>query len=157
MLIKAKSNGVVTEHELPNKPMMVCVHQQGIKIEVPDAVTICPKATAKCMEEMSQKAWEHITTGPLFKHFWDELFKDHPVTLPEKVATLLEDYDEGVIHACGLIILFCEAMFENKPKVFLKTPESGLHPGVVYRLMSVLLDIQKLSGRGGDVLDEVTV
>lgn len=66
---------------------------------------------------------------------------------------MLEDYDEGVIHACGLIILLCEAMFEGKKKVFLKNPETNLHPAVVARLMTVIIDIQKLSGRGGDSLE----
>lgn len=153
MLIKAKCDGEVTEHDLPDKPFLVAVHQSGIKIEVPEALLIDAKATTKCMEGMSQKAWVHISTGPLFQHFFDELFKDHAVTLPENIATLIADYDEGVIHACGLIVMLCEAMFERKRKVFLKNPETHLHPAVVARLMTVILDIQKLSGRGGDFLE----
>ena len=146
MLIHAKADGVLTELDVPVNNFAVCVHDQAIKVEVPGAVTIGPKETAKCMEEMSQAAWVHITTGPLFTELFGELFKDRPVKLPTTVKALLEDYDEGVIHACGLIILLCEAMFERKSKVFVKTPEASLHPAVCYRLMTVLMKIMRMGG-----------
>lgn len=122
------------------------VTDNGIKVEAPDAYTITATDTIKCMADMSQKAWEHISTGPLFKHFFDTLFQQRPVTLPESIKVLNEDYDEGVVHACGLIILLVESRFNGVPQVFLKLPETHLHPAVCQMLMTVIYDIQKLPG-----------
>lgn len=153
--IQAKCNGVVTPMEFPEKNFLVVIHEQSIKVEYPDALTIDPKATAKCMEEMSQKAWEHISTGPLFPHFFGLLFRDMPVALPKEIKTLLEDYDDGVIHSCGLIIMLCEAMFEARPKVFIKVPETNLHPAASSMLMTTINAIRRLGGDESTPLQEV--
>lgn len=150
MKVITKTNGVKQEHDIPAQPFTAVVHRPNIKVEAPDAYTISPADTVKCMQEMSQKAWVHISTGPLFQHFFGILFKDDPVTLPETIAALNEDYDEGVVHACGLIVLMCEAAFENKQQIFIKTPEAHLHPACVYHLMSMILEIRKLWPPGSE-------
>jgi hypothetical protein len=66
------------------------------------------------------------------------LFKDKPVTLPPTISALLADYDDGVIHACGLIVQLVEARFEGRPEVFIKNPETHLHPSQQRLLMSVI-------------------
>lgn len=84
--------------------------------------------------------------GELFLHFFNTLFKQRPVTLPETIKALNEDYDEGVVHACGLITLLVESRFNGVPKVFLKLPETHLHPAICQMLMTVIMDIQKIPG-----------
>lgn len=148
MKIITKCNGERTEHELPSKPITALVHQAGIKVEAPSAYTITPEMTVKCMKEMSQRDWVHISTGPLFKHFFDMLFQKN-VTLPSEISSLCDDYDDGVIHGCGLIVLLVEAMFERLKEVYLSYPETFLHPVQQQWLMSVIMDIQKLSGGPG--------
>lgn len=145
MEIITKFNGEKTSHDIPSSVLAV-VHRAGIKVEAPNAYTISSKETVKCMEEMSEAAWVHISTGPLFRHFFDMLFKDEGIVLPSSVRVLVEDYDTGVVHGCGLIVLLCEAMFERRPQVFLKTPEDHLNPHQQAHLMSVILGIRKISG-----------
>lgn len=150
MRIISKSNGVKSEHDLPSQPITAVVHQSGIKVEAPDAYTIDSTMTVSCMREMSQKAWEHISTGTLFRHFFDILFQKN-VELPVKISSLIEDYDDGVIHGCGLIVLLVEAMFAGKQQVYLKYPETFLHPAQQQWLMTVIMGIQHLSGRPGPI------
>lgn len=151
MHILVKADGTVTEHEIPPQPLTVLLHEPSIKIEAPTALLIDVKATTTCMEQMPQRAWEHISTGPLFQHFFSQLFHDRPVTLPSAIATLLADYDEGVIHACGLIVMLVESRFAGRREVFIKNPETHLHPAVTYRLMSMVEQIMKIGGDGGAI------
>lgn len=144
-----KVEGKTTEHEIGDRLFTVLLHNTPMKVEVPEALLVDVKATTKCMEEMSQRAWEHISTGPLFLHFFNKLFADSPVKLPATIKELLEDYDAGVIHACGLIVLLVEAVLEGKTKVFVKNPETHLHPKEQRHLATVIQEIMGLGG-GGD-------
>lgn len=108
-----------------------------------------PEDTVKCMKEMSQKAWEHISTGPLFRHMVGALYKDYDQYIPEKIADLLEE-DTGMIHAYGLIVLLVEARFDGREKVFVQAPENHLHPGLQRMLMSLIYEIQKIPMGGGE-------
>jgi hypothetical protein len=151
--IIAKVEGKATEHDLPEQPLTVVVHDPSIKIEVPEVPLVDIKATTQCMEQMSQRAWEHISTGPLFQHLFNALFQDREVRLPPTISTLLADYDEGVIHACGLIILLVEARLAGKRKMFVKNPETHLHPATQRRIVDVLRMIQSIPGDGDMVLE----
>lgn len=148
MEIITKCNGVRSTHQINPQPITALVHQSGIKVEAPSAYTITSEMTLKCMKEMSQKAWVHISAGPLFQHFFGMLFRGS-VTLPQEVSVLCEDYDDGVIHGCGLIVLLVEAMFEGRQEVYLAYPETFLHPLQQQWLMSVIMGIQQLSGGPG--------
>lgn len=145
MLIQAISQGKKTEHEVPTEVVCI-VHQQAIKVTPLDAdLVITPATTAKCMEDMSQKAWEHISTGSLFQHFFHTLFQEDAY-LPLTIKEFLEDSNEGMIHGAGLIIQLVEGRFAGKKKVFIRTPEAGLHPKAQYHLMSVIEGIKKIPG-----------
>jgi hypothetical protein len=50
------------------------VHQQGIRVDIPEAVEINGRNTIDCMEKMSQRAWEHISTGQLFRMLFTTVF-----------------------------------------------------------------------------------
>lgn len=131
--------------EISAQPFTVMVHQQGIRIDVPDAVEITSRKTIECMEKMSQKAWVHISTGQLFKILFDELFpaEDGIVPIPKTIEELNKG-DFGVTHAAGMIVLGCEAMFAGKKKLFFRTPEDNLHPKAQRRLVSMLKKMQQL-------------
>lgn len=145
MDILTKLNGVKEAHTIPSGVMAV-VHPPEIKVEAPTAYTITSEDTLKCMRGMSEAEWVHISTGPLFPHFFKILFPHDSVQLPATVKELVEDYSEGVVHGCGLIVLLCEAMFDGRPRVFLKNPENHMHPKQQALLMSVILAIRKMSG-----------
>lgn len=50
-------NGEKTEHEIePGPRNFTCiVHQQGLRVDVPEFIEINPKNTIACMEAMNQK------------------------------------------------------------------------------------------------------
>lgn len=91
MKIITKSRGDVTEHELDAQPMVLLVHEQGIKVDVPDAeVVVTFDSTRKAMADMSQRAWVHISTGPLFKTLYTAFFNEgaeYPYPAPSKSLT----------------------------------------------------------------------
>ena len=51
------------EMTLDASPRFTCiVHQQGIRVNIPEFVEINGRNTIECMEKMSQRAWAHIST-----------------------------------------------------------------------------------------------
>ena len=127
----------------------VLVHQQGIRVNVPDFVEINGRNTIDCMEKMSQLAWKHISTGQLFQILFREIFpeEDGDVPIPATIAELNAG-DFGVIHASGMITLGCEALFEGKTKLFFRTPEDHLHPKAERRIVSMFKKMQDLLAPG---------
>jgi len=123
----------------------VFVMQQGIKIDVPDAVEISHRTTIPCMEKMSDRAWKHISKGELFPHLLKTAMPgfEPPGTIAELLAG-----DEGVVHLCGLIVLFCEAHFDAKkngfPPIYLRNPETLLHPATEQRFMTMIYEALRL-------------
>lgn len=129
-------------------PRFTClVHQQGIRINVPDFVEINSRDTIKCMEEMNQRAWVHISTGQLFQLLFREIFpeEDGDVPIPETIEEL-NNGDFGVVHAAGMIVMACESMFEGKTKIFFRNPEDNLHPKVERRIASMFMKMMNLLG-----------
>jgi len=143
----AKCDGNITEHEIPEQLFTAIVADQGIKVEVPEALLIDSRKTVECMEKMSQRAWEHISTGELFQHLFNMLFRDSGVKIPVLIEPLL-DGDIGVIHGCGLIVLLVESRFAGVKKVHIRTPEDHLHPKTQRLLVSVIQEIQKIPNGG---------
>jgi hypothetical protein len=67
-------------HEIEEGKRFTCiVHQQGIRVDVPEAVDINSRQTIECMEKMNQRQWEHISTGQLFRILFSTVFpkEDH--------------------------------------------------------------------------------
>jgi hypothetical protein len=127
-------------------PRFTCiVHQQGFRVNIPEFVEINGRNTIECMEKMSQRAWEHISTGQLFQILFREIFpeKDCSVPIPLTIAELNAG-DFGVVHAAGMITLGCEAIFEGKTKLFFRTPEDHLHPKAERRIIGMFRKMQEL-------------
>lgn len=143
MRIITKCDGVKDNFDIPPE-VKVLVHNVGIRVDAPDAYTISAEDTKKCMQEISQKAWVHISTGPVFLHLFGIICP--MVNLPETVETLREDYSDGVIHICGLIILLVEAIWAKHPEIFIKYPETFLHPEQQQKLGILFTEIDKLRG-----------
>jgi len=77
--MKIIANG--QEHELEEGKRFTClIHQQGIRIDVPEAVEINARNTIDCMAKMNQRQWEHISGGQLFKFLFSTAFpkEDYP-------------------------------------------------------------------------------
>jgi len=134
------------EMTLDAAPRFTCiVHQQGIRVDIPEFVEINGRNTIDCMAKMSQRAWVHISTGDLFKILFRELFpeEDSHVPIPETIEELNKG-DFGVIHGAGMIVLGCEAIFEGKTKLFFRTPEDHLHPKAERRIFDMFRKMQEL-------------
>lgn len=132
--------------------LTVMVHQQGIRVDVPEFVEINGRNTLDCMGKMSQRAWIHISTGELFKHLFQMVFppENGNVAIPATIEELNRG-DFGVIHIAGIIVLGCEAMFEGKYKIFLRNPEDHLHPKAERLIMPMILRMGELLAPGEDV------
>ena len=138
------------EMTLDAAPRFTCiVHQQGFRVNIPEFVEINSRNTIECMEKMSQRAWEHISTGQLFQILFREIFpeEDCSVPIPATIAELNAG-DFGVVHAAGMITLGCEALFEGKTKLFFRTPEDHLHPKAERRIIGMFRKMQELLDPG---------
>lgn len=94
---------------------------------------------------MSQRAWEHISTGPLFQHLFRLAFppEDGDIPIPKTVEELNKG-DFGVIHVAGMIVQGCEAVFSGQKRIFFRNPEDTLHPKTERRIVGMLLAIRSL-------------
>lgn len=139
------------EMTLEAAPRFTCiVHQQGIRVDIPEFVEINGRKTLDCMEKMSQRAWVHISTGDLFKILFRELFPEEEdggrhqtVLIPETIEQLNKG-DFGVIHGAGMIVLGCEAIFEGNTKIFFRTPEDHMHPKTERHIVAMFMKMQQL-------------
>lgn len=142
------------EMVLDAAPRFTClVHQQGIRVDIPEFVEINSRTTIDCMSKMSQKAWEHISTGELFQHLFKKVFReedDNAVPIPATIDALNKG-DFGVIHVAGMIVQGCEALFEGKTKLFFRNPEDTLHPKAERTIVSMFMEMQQLLGVGENV------
>lgn len=147
--IIATADGVKTEHELPEQRLTVVVAQPGIRVDVPDFVEVNGRTTLKTMEEMSQKAWTYISTGPLFQALWLKAFPPDEVSM--KIPATIQELNEGDfanIHIAGMIVQCCEAVFAGR-KVFLREPETHLHPKIERTVMSMISMIIAMGNASG--------
>lgn len=136
---RIKVNG--QEIDIPDEALCL-IPEQGMRVTVPDYTEINGRNTVDCILNMAQDKWEHISTGPLFRHFFDLMFKDKGIVPP--LFSEIQDTDHGVLHISGLIILFFEAVCERKESVFIRDPETHLHPGITVKLMTLIEDLKKL-------------
>lgn len=149
--------GVKTEHEIELAPggFTCVIHQQGMRLDVPSFVEIGPKQTIACMEAMSQKQWEWISTGELFKILFEIVFDPEQekhfanCKIPSSIEELNQS-DMGVIHVCGIIVLCCEAFFAKK-NVFLRNPETYLHPATERMIVGMLRKMMELCNINGEI------
>lgn len=126
------------------------VHQQGIRVNIPEFVEINSRNTIDCMEKMSQRAWEHISNGELFQILFREAFSKEEVLIPATIDELNAG-DFGVIHVAGMITLGCESMFAGKRKLFFRTPEDHLHPKTEQRIVNMFKKMQELLAPGKEI------
>jgi predicted ATPase len=143
------------ELQLPDQRFTYVVHQQGIRVDVPDFVQINGANTLKTCMDLTQKQWEHISTGPLFQELFYTVFpKDREknfgeVVIPKDVNNLKEG-DPGVAHISGMIIMMCETAFEvidgkrKELKIFFRNPESHLHPAAQQTIIGMLTKFQAM-------------
>lgn len=179
--MKILANG--QEFEVGENRFTVLVHQQGIRVDVPEAVEINSRNTIDCIEKMNQRQWEHISSGQLFRILFSAIFpqedykeggRDFPapthrveiegqepmilhvepgIPIPATIEELKRG-DFGMQHAAGMIILGCEAIFEGKLKLYFRTPEDHLHPKAERRITEMFRQMMYLAGATGVVEEE---
>lgn len=139
-------NGQKVEFEAAPR-LNILVPDPGMRVEVPSHTEINGRNTLEFMSKMPDKKWQWISTGPLFKGLFNELFESSEIKLPSTIAELMK-MGNDVIHASGLIIMCFEAAVERHENVFLNMPEEHLHPKQQRNLVTVLEKIQGLSQEG---------
>lgn len=140
------ANGEV--HDLDDE-VLVGVPGPGVNLQpAPGWTEINGQTTLACCGALSEKKAEWILTGPLYKHLFDKLFEGE-VPPPQSLEELWNSADD-VKHATGLIIEIFEAISERGEKVFLKNPETHLHPKQARCLMSMLNDLLRICGATDD-------
>ncbi len=117
-------------HEVGDQPFLVIVHNNDIKVTVPDSLLVSCFETIKMADSLNDKQWTHISTGPLFQRYFKLAFQED-TKIPE-TSQDLKNANEGIKHITGMIIM----LVENSPlftkntisRIFLKNPETFLHP-----------------------------
>jgi hypothetical protein len=145
------SGGESQEHEIePVGGFTVVVHQQGIRVDVPNFVEVNSRNTIDCVQQLNATNWEWISTGDPFRIMYHLAMKDTDIPEPPKTIEELKESDFGVQHLCGLLILGSEAMMAGK-NVFFRNPENFLHPKVERCFMMSFKAMLRLFGRRGEV------
>ncbi|HEV7405204.1 MAG TPA: hypothetical protein VGO11_19830 [Chthoniobacteraceae bacterium] len=126
----------------------VClIPRQGIHLEVPGYTEINAELTLDYMlRKVTFQKWYYISRGPLFQDLFACIFGDEGIAPPR--WSNLQQTDRGVLHVCGLIILYFEAVCERGEDVFLRDPETHLHPASLVHLMGLITKLQRLP-KGG--------
>ena len=143
---------VVNKEEFNVAPGVVAlVPGPGMRVDVPAFTEINGRDTLEFCRGLGQRKWEWISTGPIFQELFSEVFRPedldgHPFPLPKTVEELnAGSFD--VCHIAGLIILSVEAIVERKESVFLREPETHLHPKQVRCLMGLVYKLRALGGQ----------
>lgn len=128
--------------ELPDSVECV-VPQSGIRVDAaPGYFQIDGVTTLACCDELPEDKAQHILPSPLFAHFFRIMFPEpFPIPLGKRA---LEDAADDVRHITGMIILLFEAMYERKERVFIKNPETHLHPAQTRCIMSLIEAMKRL-------------
>ena len=149
------SDGIDSSVDIEPGPggFTLIVHDQGLRIDVPEFVEVNPHDTIECMKKMTQKQWEWISTGDIFKELWKSSFNENHrggmPTIPQSI-NFLNKSDYGIIHIAGLITLGVEAAITGK-NVFFRNPETYLHPSSEQMLADMLKKMLQFCGKSGTV------
>jgi hypothetical protein len=117
----------------------VLVPQTGVGVEVPNYTEINGFSTLEYINDEGRlplRKWKHISTGGLFQELWHTVFDDR-VPIPDSLLDLREA-SHDIKHIAGMIIMIFEAIAERGEKVFLREPETHLHPAEQRCLVEML-------------------
>jgi len=152
--IQTKVVGGVTQlHEISDQPLTLLVHQQGIRVNVPEAtLELDARRTIDYIQKLDQVNWKFASTSPIFKLLFETCFPPNnsknfgSVTIPKDIDELKES-DFGVQHVCGMIIMCVDTVLHaqdkgQKVKIFLREPETHLHPATQRNVIDMLHILQ---------------
>lgn len=147
-------SGVKKEHEIDTKTGgFTCIlHDQGLRVDVPEFKEVNPRDTLDCMKEMTQGQREWISDSAPFKMLYALCFDaDRRSGIPPIPKTIqeLNDGDFGVSHICGLIVLGYEHAVINHNNVFYRNPETYLHPSSERMIAGMFEKILRMSVSSG--------
>lgn len=128
----------------------IILHPQGLKVDVPEFVEIDPQDTIRTMSEMTQNAWEWISTGEIFQHLWEQAFDEQDRTKPPPTIAALNMTDMGHRHIAGMIVMGCEACIAGR-SIFFRNPETYLHPRNERIIMRMFKRMLEVFGKAGKV------
>jgi len=95
-------------------------------------------------EKLPLDKWIHISQGGVFGEVWEKLFQGR---VPIPISLLqLRNASNDVRHAAGLIILFFEKTVEERVPIFLREPETHLHPAEARCIMGMIKKLQYFCG-----------
>lgn len=117
-----------------NTSITAIVHPGHLDITTTDRFEISPEVTVAFARGIDPGEWDKTRQAPEFLRIWGTLWKDVPP--PVNIAKC----SMALAHTVGLITLMIICKVEGK-KIFLKMPETYLHPQQCYHLMTTILTI----------------
>lgn len=149
-LVTIQIDDTKQSHEITTIPgkCVVILHEQGIRVDAPSFIEINPHQTINCVQSLNQQQWQWISQRGVFPVLYHIAFEGRAcMDIPKNIDNL-RAADMGVQHVCGLTILACEALFAGK-NIFLRNPETYLHPAVLINLMGYIEAVIRMCGKSG--------
>lgn len=127
------------EFDVADKRLTLVMHDgtQNVRAVDDDVATIDPTFTAWIAKRLIEHdEWPPLRDAPKFRALWALVWGDTPP--PEK----LENGNDAMRHTAGLIVGTIGAIRANK-RIFLKMPETFLHPRQQLGLADLCLELTK--------------
>lgn len=138
--ITVKANGQPLDLEITGKGIHALVPSPGVRVGAPEGYFVISGRTTidyvMDEEKLPLRKWQHISTGPLFKELFQDIFEGS-VEIPASLIDLHEAAPD-IQHISGMIILMFECMAERGIPVYLDFPETHLHPAQARCLVGML-------------------
>lgn len=118
---------------LADEPFLALVHPGEVNVEVvgEDFTTIGPEETLVVARNLEPEQWALIRENDTFKKAWALVWND---VVPPKHLCI---GNLATRHIAGMILMMFQAVSEKR-KIFLKLPETYLHPRQAMRLVSMV-------------------
>lgn len=129
--------------EVPDEAICL-IPGPGIKVEAPNHFEINGTNTLECAKNLNGLKALWVLRSSTFLHLFEIIFdKNCGVTAPLNWEEL-QAASHDVQHIIGMIVLFFEARVERGEKIFLREPETHLHPQQCVSLMTLVNALDKL-------------
>ena len=128
-------------HEVEAKPLTLLFHNGPESVEVSDSVTVDPIATVRYADNLSNSEYAALASDPTFRRLFALVWGD---VLPPATRRLLRASNLGIRHTVGMICIIASARFHvPHRRIFLRLPESYLHPKQQVGLADLLIVLTK--------------
>lgn len=132
--------------EIEAKPFTVLFHPGEIQLEIPTHHEINGETTLARCDMLTTDEWEFLSTNERFLGLVAIVWKGTDVKVPATVDELLTKRNRAYRHVVGMIIELAECIADGR-KIFLREPETHLHPKQQMQLVDMLRAMQSADGK----------